>query len=156
RACLLLSSAPSSTILEAAEAASSVRRGPPDEGDQSNIAALLLSSRGEALPVIEGQDPDADAHALAAHIVARAKQLLADLREGASLSSVSDADAVAFEAVLRVRGRPALRVEERLEPIDDEKHPGSGFWRPFFTQHELQLLEVASAAGAVVAKDNSG
>ena len=86
----------------------------------------------------------------------RAQELLANLRGGASVGSLSDADAAAFEAVLQVRGRPALRVEGRLEPIDDERHPGSGFWRPFFTQHELQLLEVATASGAVVVKDQSG
>ena len=157
RARRLLGPAAASRNLESAEGdGGNMRSGPPDEQDQQNIAAKLRAARGNRPPVIAGQSPDDDADALAAQIVSRAQAMLSALREGASWGTVSEADAAAFEAVLQVRGRPALRVEQRLETIDDEKHPGSAFWRPFFNEHELRLVEVASAAGAVVAKDKSG
>jgi len=154
RALLLMGVRQTKNALEASTA--NLRTGPPDDQDRTEIAARLRAARGVQPPVIAGQSPNDDADALAAQIVARASQLVEDLRNGAALSSISDADASAFEAVVQVRGRPALRVEGRLEPIDDELHPGSGFWRPFFTQHETQLVEVASAAGAVVATDKLG
>jgi hypothetical protein len=154
RARLLFGSAGAGN-LEAA-GGGSVRPGPPDEQDRREIAAKIRAARGDRPPVIAGQDPEDDADALAAQIVTRARELLAALETNAGAGVVSDADAVAFEAVLQVRGRPALKVEERLEPIDNQRHPGCGFWRPFFTEHELQLLQVASAAGAVIVKDRSG
>lgn len=156
RARLLMGGARGRTRLESAEGGGSVRTGAPDEQDRADIAAQIRAARGTQPSVIEGQNLDDDADALATQIVTRARELLVALGEGAAVDSVTDADAVAFEAVLQVRGRPALKVEKRLEPIDDEKHPGSGFWRPFFNEHELQLLGVASAAGAVVVKDKLG
>lgn len=155
RARLLMGTGGNTTQLEGGEAGT-LRVGPPDDQDRRDIAARIRAARGDQPGVVVGQSLDDDANALAIQIVGRADALLASLREGQSIGSISDADAVAFEAVLQVRGRPALRVQERIEPIDDKLHPGSGFWRRFFDEHEFELLKTAAAAGAVIARDRQG
>jgi hypothetical protein len=59
--------------------------------------------------------------------------------------------------VIRTRGRPALVVEDGgLEALDDARHPGSGFWRIPVGDHEVQLLRVATASGAVMVRNRTG
>ena len=76
------------------------------------------------------------------------------LEQGAALSSIDDKDSAALESVIRTRGRPALAIEgPRLEPIDDEKHPGSGLWRTFVDDFEDNMMRVAGATAAVLVRD---
>src|SRR5688500_6196475 len=110
RARLLMGNEGNTTHLEGGEA-DTLRTGPPDDQDRQDIAKRIRAARGDQPGVIAGQSLDDDADALAMQIVARANALLASLHEGRSIGSISDADAVAFEAVLQVRGRPALSVE---------------------------------------------
>ncbi len=133
------------------------RVGPPDDEDERVIARQLretMAARPETPGGPGGRDDAAEANGIAAELVARARAVLAGLQGGASANSISGRDAVALEAVLHTRGRPALNVEgERIEDITDQKHPGSGFWRVFVDTHEQTLVRVASAAGAVSVLD---
>ncbi len=133
------------------------RVGPPDDEDERAIARKLretMAARPRTPEGPAGRDVAAEADGIAAELVARARAVLAGLEGGASANSISGRDAVALEAVLHTRGRPALNVEgERIEDITDQKHPGSGFWRVFIDTHEQALVRVASAAGAVAVLD---
>jgi hypothetical protein len=76
------------------------------------------------------------------------------LGRGATDDQITARDALALESVLRVRGRPALRIEgDTIEPIDDTKHPGSGMWRRYLDDFEDNVLFAAAATGAVVVSD---
>jgi Trypsin-like peptidase domain len=147
------------TTLGALEGASSERRGAPDDRDRRAIALQLRAARGASPPPVAVLTPVRGApdevDMLAASLVQRAAQLLARLGDGASTSSASDEELTAFEAVVRTRGRPALRVENNIEAIDDRKHPESGLWRTFLNMHEARVLKAASATGAIMARDRS-
>lgn len=124
------------------------RVGPPNAEDARLIARQLKAAGGAA------SDPAA-ADALAATLVSRAHEALADLLNGGSNGALGLHNTIALEAVMHARGRPALRVVDGpgLEPIDDAKHPGSDIWRVILDDHEAALVKVAAATGAVVVRD---
>ena len=147
-----------SSATATAQETSMPRRGPPDEVDQSAIAnRIKLEIAGRQPDGSAFHNGDEDAEKIAALLVARARGAVDDLNNGASDGSLSDADHAALEAVLFMRGRPALNVEgDRIETIDPVKHPGSGFWRTFVQDHETNLVRAANATGAVVVRDRAG
>jgi hypothetical protein len=135
------------------------RLGPPDEEDARAIAVQLRQSRPRTPPVspVAGRDPMREADAIATQLVAQARAIMSMLDSGAPDCAINGEDVVALESVMRARGRPALCVEgERIEAIDPERHPGSGFWRSFIDDYETNLIKVASATGAVVVHDRFG
>lgn len=130
------------------------RKGPPDEIDRRAIAALIEADRVGLGHVLE--KPDAIAEATASSLLARARETVAHINAG-TVDSVSNVNLAALEAVLSMRGRPALKVEgNRLESIDLTKHPGSGFWRTFVEEKEPNLIRAAGATGALIVRDRSG
>jgi trypsin-like peptidase len=133
--------------------------GPPGEIDVSAISARLRAAMAQSLPseLVPGErDPCREADAIAANLVERARLAMAMLAGGGSPGALTDQDALALEAVILTRGRPALRVEGMsLEEIDPVKHPGSGFWRGYINDHEDDLTAVAAATGAIKARDVS-
>lgn len=137
----------------AATESSHARTGPPDQRDADAIARQLQLTVAGADAANVAASP-AHVERLAAALVEQAQAVVDALEAGASAGSFSDAQMVALESVIRTRGRPALKVEDGgLEALDDDRHPGSGFWRIPVSDHELQLLRVASATGAVMARD---
>ena len=124
--------------------------GPPGERDVAAIAGQLRRAGTTDAEPLAGHS-DVVAERLARDLVARAAQVLRTLEHGAADSDISADDALALESVLRSRGRPALRVEgDTIEPIDDDKHPGSGIWRTFLDDFESNVLFAAAATGAVI------
>ena len=123
--------------------------GPPGERDIAAIALMLKRARASD----EGPG-SADLDRLAASLVERAGAVVQRLAQGAALSSLDAGDQAALESVIRTRGRPALAIEgPRVEPIDDQRHPGSGFWRTFVNDYEDNLLQVSTATAAVLVRD---
>lgn len=96
-----------------------------------------------------------EAQALALHLVAIANVGMQRLDEGAQEWQLSDHELSAFEAVIQVRGRPALRVEQDdLEDLD--LHPGSEFWATHVDLHRKRLEQANGATGAVRVRDAWG
>lgn len=132
----------------AAEAAIG-RVGPPNDEDRRLIARQLRRVAART-PDPTGRDPAAEADALAATLVARAQAAVMAIAGGASKGSIGEDGAQALEAVLHMRGRPALRIQgSRLEPIDPDRHPESDRWIILFDEHEMALAEVAASTGAI-------
>jgi hypothetical protein len=134
------------------------RAGPPDERDTAAIAAKLRQATDatpSALEAVGGLGiRRAASDSIAAMLVERARDAIGRLDNGASPGSLRADDLVALESVMNVRGRPALGIEgERIEALDDTKHPGSGFWRTLFNNHEDDLVATARATGAVMVRD---
>jgi hypothetical protein len=140
----------------AATESSNARTGPPDQRDVTAIARQLQS-----VGVVGGVPGVADRaqhmERLATALVEQAQAAVDALESGASAGSLSDAQMVALESVIRTRGRPALKVEDGgLEALDETRHPGSGFWRIPVADNEGQLLRVAASTGAVMARVLAG
>ncbi len=130
----------------AARGLTAPRSGPPDEEDERLIARQL-----------QGSVAPEQAKALAATLVDRARAVMARLTGGAVDGAVGARDALALEAVIHTRGRPALRFDATgIEPADEEKHPGSAIWRALLDQHRDTLLKVGAATGAVRVADTFG
>lgn len=138
---------------------SSTSGGLPNQADARAIAEALKRDAGQRAVAggVAGRDINIEADAIAAQLVARANEVLAQLRGGGSPGEVSADGAYALESVMRVRGRPALNVEgDSIEPIREQKHPGSEFWVNFRNDFENVLVSVASVTGAVMVKDRMG
>jgi hypothetical protein len=149
---------PAGGMLESAggEQQASGNAGPPNENDIKAIATQIKRATVPTAPMA-GRDADREADAIAAALVARANEVLEQLRGGAPAGELSADSAYALEAVLRARGRPALNVEgNAIEAIVEQKHPGSDSWIEFRNQHEDDLVKVAGATGAVKVKDRMG
>ncbi|HYW17275.1 MAG TPA: serine protease [Allosphingosinicella sp.] len=130
--------------------------GPPGERDVAAIAGQLRRAQSDR-PAAPGSGGDAVAQGVARDLVTRARQALETLQESKGDAALDADDAMALESVLRSRGRPALRVEgDSIEPIDDQKHPGSGMWRNFLDDFEANMLFAAAATGAVIVGEGSG
>lgn len=118
---------------------SGVTQGGPDQGDAGRIAARI---RKEA-----GTGPDV-ALALARELVERAQGALRKLGESITDADLSETEAFALEAVIQVRGRPALRVlDDHLEST--EHFPGSELWQQFIGDYEDTIVAVASVTGGL-------
>jgi hypothetical protein len=132
------------------------RRGPPDEIDRKAIAALIDADRIFRGTEDRSESQGDGAETAATTLVSMAKETIARLDSGVAVDSLSDANLAALEAILFLRGRPALNVEAaRIEAIDSVKHPGAARWRTFVEEHEPNLVRATSATGAVVACDHS-
>jgi hypothetical protein len=127
------------------------RAGPPGEEDRRAIAARLRAVAARS-PALAGRDVAAEADGVAAELVARANRLLAEIQGGAADSSVTATAALGLEAVIHVRGRPAVRLEDgRIEDLS--VYPGSEIWQALAETHETAMLAVAGATGAVAVRD---
>jgi hypothetical protein len=153
RARALLGSTTGSQSGRAAHESSVARTGPPDQRDAAAIATQLR--RAAAAGTVDPAAADgAHLDAIAASLVEQARAAVNSLEAGASAGSLSDDQLIALESVIRTRGRPGLIVaDDGLEPLDDARHPGSGFWRIPVSDHELQLLQVSASSGAVMVRD---
>ncbi|HYE88551.1 MAG TPA: trypsin-like peptidase domain-containing protein [Vicinamibacterales bacterium] len=124
------------------------RRGPPDAEDARRLAARMLRTTsgqvGAAAMSLEY------AQALADQMVDRAQSALRRLENERSTSALDVHDLVALEAVIHVRGRPALRVQSaRIEPIDPIRHPDSGLWKTYLADVSAKLFAACQATGAI-------
>ena len=128
------------TVHESAAAVS----GPPNQRDVERIFRRL------SLSAPAGTSED-ELRALAETVVARARKSLM-LLDGAPLGALSLADASALEAVVHVRGRPALRVlGERLE--DFRIYPESDLWSMLFDEHSRNVMNTTRGSAAVRVRD---
>ena len=130
--------------------------GPPNQHDRLLIARKLLASNWAAQDGgLAGRDRAGEADMVAQRLVQQASAAMQRLVGDGATASLSIAQVMALESVMHVRGRPSLRIEDNsIESLTEAKHPGSGIWRLFLTQHETALVTSAAAAGAVVVKDN--
>ncbi|TIT29460.1 MAG: trypsin-like peptidase domain-containing protein [Mesorhizobium sp.] len=93
----------------------------------------------------------AEAEGIARTIVASANRALLKL-DGASDGALNQSEAIALEAVIHVRGRPAVRVlSEGLEDIG--LYPEAGLWKLLADEHFKNLWTVTSATAAVQVTD---
>ncbi|MER8720294.1 serine protease [Mesorhizobium sp. M0999] len=121
--------------------------GGPADRDVLAIARRLMASR-----VQEGRPiGPAEAEGIARTIVASANRALLKL-DVASNGALNQAEAIALEAVVHVRGRPAVRVlSEGLEDIG--VYPEAGLWKLLADEHFKNLWTVTSATAAVRVTD---
>ena len=124
------------------------RRGPPDAEDARRLVARMLKAPGTGVPIPALSAEHATA--LATQMVDRANGALGRLRDDRTTSPLNLHDLVALEAVIHVRGRPALRVHAvRVEPIDPVRHPDSGIWEGYLADSAAKLFAACQATGAV-------
>jgi hypothetical protein len=127
------------------------RSGPPNDQDRRDIAARLRAV-ARVTPTIAGRDVAAEADGIASALVEEANRVLAELAGGGSASAVDANGALALEAVIHTRGRPAIRLE--AEGFEDlSVYPGSELWQALVETHETDLLAVAGATAAVFVRD---
>jgi hypothetical protein len=128
--------------------ASFSRCGPPDDTDIRAISQRLKVYGAKGL---SAQAADA----IAARLVTQACEGVRTLHEGAPAWHLSNEQVSSFEAVLQVRGRPALRVEAGdIESLDN--HPGAQFWAVHIDMHRNQLIAASRATGSVRVTDGFG
>ncbi|WP_148650525.1 trypsin-like serine peptidase [Lysobacter capsici] len=121
------------------------------------MIARSLLSRWSQTPTadLSGRDRSQEADLLAGQLVYNAQEAMRVMTDDGPNAALSLSHTLALESVILSRGRPALRVmEHAIEPIDDERHPGSGFWRTILNDHEHTLAATASAVAAVMVKDH--
>lgn len=113
--------------------------GAPNAADAKLIAARITA---------ESSLDAAAAAAAAASLVAQARTAVARLDD--EHPALTAEEAVALEAVIQVRGRPAVRVlDDRLEALD--RHPGAELWELFVADFEDRIIAAAVATGAAFA-----
>ncbi len=121
--------------------------GRPNENDIRRIARRL-----ERAAKPGGATTAAEAEGIARTLVARANASLQKL-DGAPLGRLAAEEAAALEAVIHVRGRPAVRVlGETLEDI--RIFPESDLWVKLFDGHRQRVMEATRASAAVTVRDN--
>ncbi|CAN7738251.1 serine protease [Mesorhizobium amorphae] len=114
----------------------------PNERDVKAIADRLLAAGAFSGRVMN----PVEAEGLARTIVANANRALLDL-DGAADGSLGHRAAMALEAVVQVRGRPAVRV--LAEGFDKFTDPDSEIWRLLAGEHFDAMWAIASATAAV-------
>lgn len=121
--------------------------GGPADRDVRAIAKRLMTTRAQEGRVISS----AEAEGIARTIVNNANRALLKL-DGAADGALNQSETVALEAVVHVRGRPAVKVlSEGLEDIG--LYPEAGLWKLLADQHFNNLWAVASATAAVRVSD---
>jgi hypothetical protein len=126
---------------------SGARRGLPGEADRIAIARRLLVATAEGGTAMS----EVQAAGVAEALVRAAGEGLEQLAGSASPVLTTRA-AVALEAVIHVRGRPAVKVlGETLEDI--RQYPESGMWKMLADMHEAELLAAVDATAAVRVSD---
>lgn len=129
------------TLHEATQAIS----GPPGENDARRIARRLAAATGPGR-----RDPH-EIEALARAIVGRARRAVRKL-DGAPLGALAAEEASALEAVVHVRGRPAVRVlGGELE--DMRIYPESDLWVMLFDAHRQRVMTATRASAALRVRD---
>ena len=122
-------------------------RGGPGAGDVRAIADRIVATRmggGERVSRVE-------AEGIARTIVGDARRGLEKL-EAAADGMLDQREAVAMEAVLLTRGRPAVKVlGAALEDINT--YPELGIWAELAAAHMANLIAVTSATAAVRVTD---
>lgn len=99
-------------------------------------------------PTIAALAPDAPTR-LAEQLVRQATAAIEKLTVSNDDRTLTDAEVVALESVISVRGRPAVRVlGGRLDSLAE--HPGSEIWQEYITNYERAIVRAASATGAVL------
>ncbi|MBI6883435.1 trypsin-like serine peptidase [Pseudomonas putida] len=120
----------------------------PTAGVPGKADAGALAERLEKDPRISALE----AQALATQLVIFANAGLKRLEEGVPDWHLSDQQVSAFEAVMQVRGRPALRVKDNdVEDLD--RHPGAEFWATYVDLYRNRLQQAIGATGAVRVRD---
>lgn len=120
--------------------------GPPDAVDaqaiqQGIIADLQLGRSAGRIEIA-----DAVSQTLLSDAVSGWERLLHD----GPHARLPDEELVALEAVMRTRGRPALRVKfDELETL--ALHPGGDIWRTAFRDYENDLVDASARTAAVTA-----
>jgi len=111
---------------------SSDRRQPPREEDAQRIALRIKAESNTTLDVA----------------LTVARDLVAQARSALQKTQLSQSEALALEAVIHVRGRPALGIfGSRLQPLDN--FPGSELWQTFIADYENEICAAASVTGGV-------
>jgi hypothetical protein len=127
------------------------RAGLPGETDRRAIARSITRTLGTG--PVRGLEPTVQADAIAADLVARARRALERLAGGAADGSLTQRDAIALEAVIHTRGRPALRVmADDLE--DPSTYPGAEIWATAVDNYRTAILAACSATAAVRVTDS--
>ncbi len=131
-----------------AQEAMMVRAGPPDATDRKAIAARILATTAGR--------PDAptakEAAGIAGELVNRAKAGMTALADGALDWRLGGDEAYGLEAVIHVRGRPAVRVyDDDLEDL--AVYPGASLWQAAVDMHRGTILGVCASTGAVCVRD---
>lgn len=119
---------------------------PPGERDVSAIAGRLRAAAGA-----RARMSNVEAEGMARAIVRRARDGLEKM-EGAPDGVLDLNEVVALEAVVHVRGRPAVRVlGDTLEDI--RQYPESDLWAALADTHIANVLTTTSATSAVRVTD---
>jgi len=124
------------------------RNGPPDLADATAIAGLMLSAMGGR----PGAPTKDEAENLARTLVGHASVGIRSLGGGMPAWGLSIEEALGLEAVIHVRGRPAVRVlGDDLE--DMSVYPGAEVWRAAYDLHREIVIAACTATGAVCVRD---
>lgn len=137
-------------------------------GAGTDGASQTESDRGMALPlgshdtalIARRLRSDSDvsedrAEAYAAGLLAAAGDAMRKLDDNPSGATLTDFEYTALEAVIHVRGRPAIRVlGSRLESL--QTYSGSEFWQSYVDESEEAIVSVASSTGAIVVATATG
>ena len=130
--------------VESAHESTASIRGRPNDNDINRIAMQLRAATANELG-------DQQVEGLARSIVLRANSGLERI-EGGSATNLSLEEASAMEAVVHVRGRPAVRVlGQKLEDI--RAYPESGLWLMLYDQHRKNVIATTKATAAVRVRD---
>lgn len=121
--------------------------GLPNERDVAGIVRRL-----SAVPTDGGNRIDRqEAEGVARTIVLEARRALEKL-EGAADQVLKQSEALFLEAVVHIRGRPAVKVlGNDLEDI--RVYPDSGLWAQLVDQHRRDVVTVTAATAAVRVND---
>ncbi|MDF3886681.1 trypsin-like serine peptidase [Cupriavidus basilensis] len=121
------------------------RNGLPDDLDVKAIARRLIVSER----AIGGDE----ATGIATRLVQGANIAVAELDAGKPSWQLTDEQMIGMEAVLHVRGRPALRVlDDELESLS--QYPGAEIWKVAVDRHRQDIAAVCAATGAMHVRDS--
>src|SRR5581483_5549769 len=85
----------------------------------------------------------------AAAALAIAREMVGQARTALDRKHPTEAEVLSLEAVIHVRGRPALRVmKDHLESL--QNFPGSEFWQDFITEYEGRIVAAAAVTGGIL------
>lgn len=122
--------------------------GGPADRDVRAIANRLMATRASEGRLISS----AEAEGIARTIVSNANGALLKLDAGAPDGALNQSEMIALEAVVHVRGRPAVKVlSEGLEDIG--VYPEAETWKLLADEHFSNLWTVVSATAAVRVSD---
>jgi hypothetical protein len=125
-----------------------IRAGPPDAVDRKAIAARILATTAGR---VDAPTPK-EAAGIAGELINRAKAGMAALAGGMPDWQLGSDEAQGLEAVIHVRGRPAVRVYgDDLEDLS--VYPGAQLWQAAADIHRNAILDICASTGAVHVRD---